>query len=66
MSTLTQQLVDFWGSRTAQAIGAVVILGLGGYTLLYDTGTFALVSGVMFLSMGLLMLYELLAGKATS
>lgn len=66
MSTLTQQLVDLWGTRTAQVIGTVVILGLGGYNLLYDTGTFALVSGVMFLSVGLLMLYDLLTGNATS
>ena len=61
MATLTQQLVDFWGTRTAQAIGTVIVLGLGGYNLLYDTGTFALPSGIVFLAVGLLMLYDLLA-----
>ena len=60
MSTLTHQVVDFWGTQTAQAIGTVVILGLGGYSLLYSTGTLALVSGVVFLGVGLLMLFDLL------
>ena len=60
MSTLTQQVFDFWGTRTAQAVGTVIIFGLGGYNLLSDTGTFALVSGVVFLGVGLLMLFDLL------
>jgi hypothetical protein len=60
MSTLAKQVVDFWGTRTAQAIGVVIVLGVGGYNLLYDTGTFALVSGVVLLVVGLLMLYGLL------
>lgn len=60
MSTLTKQVIDFWGTRTAQAIGVVIVLGVGGYNLLYDSGTFALVSGVVLLAAGLLMLYSLL------
>ena len=60
MSTLTQQVVSFWGTRTVQAIGTVFVLALGGYNLLYSTGTLALITGVVFLSVGLLMLFDLL------
>ncbi|WP_394741149.1 hypothetical protein [Natronococcus roseus] len=60
MSTLTRQLVDAWGTRTARAIGAVIVLGFAGYYLLLDAGTFALAGGVVFLATGALMLYDLL------
>ncbi|ELY59689.1 hypothetical protein C491_04956 [Natronococcus amylolyticus DSM 10524] len=60
MSTLTRQLVDAWGTRTAQAIGAVIVLSFAGYYLLLDAGTFALAGGAVFLATGVLMLYDLL------
>jgi hypothetical protein len=60
MSTLTQQVFDFWGTRTAQAIGSMILLVLGVYDLLSGTAPFTLVSGVLFLGVGLLMLVDLL------
>lgn len=57
---LTQQLVDGWGTRTAQAVGAVIVLGFAGYYLLFDAGTFGLAGGVVLLATGALMLYDLL------
>lgn len=59
MPTVTQQLFDFLGTRTIQAIGTAVVFAGAGYNLLYDTGTFALASGVFFLGVGLLMLADL-------
>ncbi|MFC4989347.1 hypothetical protein [Saliphagus infecundisoli] len=61
MSSLVQQVIDFWGTRTAQAIGTVVVLSISAYTLVYDTGMYALISGIVTLAVGLLMLYDLLA-----
>jgi hypothetical protein len=60
VSALTQQFVDVWGTRTAQAIGAVIVLGFAGYYLLFDAGTFGLAGGVVFLVTGALMLYDVL------
>jgi hypothetical protein len=60
VSTLTQQLVDGWGTRTVQAVGTVIVLGFGVYYLLSDAGTFDLAGGAVLLAVGTLMLYDLL------
>ena len=53
-------LTEFRGTRPAQAISAVLFLGLGLYNLAFDPGRSALWIGIPFSILGLFMSYKFL------
>lgn len=64
MTAIVDELNDFRGTRPAQAISAVIFLGLGLYYLFFESGAFALVIGVLSFVLGLLAVYKLLVGES--
>ena len=64
MAGIVDGLNDFRGTRPAQAISAAISLGLGLYYLFFESGTLALVIGVLFLVLGSLAVYKLLVGES--
>lgn len=62
MTSLKDRLDGFRGTRPAQAIAAVVFLGLGLYNLVYKPGTSTLWIGIPFTVLGVFMTYRSLVG----
>jgi len=60
MKSLRSQLHELRGTRPAQAISAVIFLGLGAYNLAFGPGTSTLWIGIPFTVLGLFMTYKCL------
>jgi len=59
MTSIVDRLNEFRGTRPAQAISVIFLLGLGLYNLFFESGPAALGIGVVFLALGLFIVYKL-------
>lgn len=55
MPSIVDRFNEFRGTRPAEAISAMILLGLGLFNVFFESGTVALGIGVLFTVLGLYM-----------